>query len=108
MEKPAPSACAKPLPTWLRHSRNFFTSKKNGRSASRFLKRTAPMHIPSVIEKKRDGGELTADEISALIGAFTRGELPDYQMSALAMAIYFRGMTASETHHLTDAMMRSG
>src|SRR4051795_12804808 len=66
------------------------------------------MHVPTLIEKKRDGGELTAAEIKALIQDFTRGEMPDYQMSALAMAIFFRGMTASETQHLTDAMMRSG
>src|SRR3954470_17972815 len=66
------------------------------------------MHVPTLIEKKRDGGELTAAEIKALIQDFTRGEMPDYQMSALAMAIFFRGMTAAETQHLTDAMMRSG
>ena len=66
------------------------------------------MHVPTLIEKKRDGGELTAAEIKALIHDFTRGDMPDYQMSALAMAIFFRGMTAGETQHLTDAMMRSG
>jgi pyrimidine-nucleoside phosphorylase len=66
------------------------------------------MHVPTLIEKKRDGGELSADEITSLIDAFTRGEVPDYQMSAWAMAVFFRGMTASETQHLTDAMMNSG
>ncbi len=66
------------------------------------------MHVPSLIEKKRDGGELTANEIQALIAGFTGGEVTDYQMSALAMAIFFRGMTEAETWHLTDAMMRSG
>ena len=66
------------------------------------------MHVPTLIEKKRDGAELTGAEIKALIQNFTRGDMPDYQMSALAMAIFFRGMTASETQHLTDAMMRSG
>jgi pyrimidine-nucleoside phosphorylase len=66
------------------------------------------MHVPSLIEKKRDGGKLTAEEIKALIEGFTDGEIPDYQMSAWAMAVFFRGMTATETKHLTDAMMNSG
>ena len=66
------------------------------------------MHIPSLIEKKRDGGELTANEIQAIITGFTCGEVPDYQISALAMAIFFRGMTDAETWQLTEAMMRSG
>ncbi len=66
------------------------------------------MHIPSLIEKKRDGAAFTDAEIASLIAAFTRGEMPDYQMSALAMAIFFRGMTAAETQQLTSAMMHSG
>ena len=66
------------------------------------------MHIPSLIEKKRDGDELTTNEIREIIGGFTRGEIPDYQMSALAMAIFFRGMTDAETWQLTEAMMQSG
>jgi pyrimidine-nucleoside phosphorylase len=66
------------------------------------------MHIPSLIEKKRDGHALTADEIKKLIADFTFGEIPDYQMSAWAMAVFFRGMTAAETRHLTEAMIHSG
>src|SRR5437868_1779099 len=66
------------------------------------------MHIPSLIEKKRDGHALTAEEIKTLITDFTFGDVPDYQMSALAMAVFFKGMTPAETHHLTEAMMRSG
>jgi pyrimidine-nucleoside phosphorylase len=66
------------------------------------------MHIPALIEKKRDGEELSGDEIKSLIDAFTDGEIPDYQMSAWAMAVFFRGMTDAETQHLTDAMMNSG
>jgi pyrimidine-nucleoside phosphorylase len=66
------------------------------------------MHTPSLIEKKRDGAELDAEEIESLITAFTRGEVADYQMSAWAMAVFFRGMTPRETQHLTIAMMRSG
>ncbi len=66
------------------------------------------MHVPSLIEKKRDGGELTQAEIRDLIEEFTKGAVPDYQMSSWAMAVFFRGMTARETKDLTDAMMRSG
>lgn len=61
-----------------------------------------------VIEKKRDGGTLDEAEIRAFVKGFTDGTIPDYQMSALAMAVFFRGMTAEETAVLTDAMMRSG
>lgn len=66
------------------------------------------MHVPTLIEKKRDGQELSAQEINDLISGFTSGEIPDYQMSAWAMAVSFRGMTAAETQHLTTAMMESG
>src|SRR5438445_4364189 len=66
------------------------------------------MHVPALIEKKRDGQELSADEIKSLIADFTLGEIPDYQMSAWAMAVYFRGMTPAETDHLTEAVMHSG
>ncbi|MDD4102445.1 MAG: thymidine phosphorylase [Kiritimatiellae bacterium] len=61
-----------------------------------------------VIERKRDGLELSEDEIRAFIAGFTSGTIPDYQMSALAMAVFFRGMSRPETAALTDAMMRSG
>jgi pyrimidine-nucleoside phosphorylase len=66
------------------------------------------MHVPSLIEKKRDGHPLTTKEIQSLVEEFTLGEIPDYQMSALAMAVYFQGMSPAETYHLTDAMMQSG
>ncbi len=61
-----------------------------------------------VIERKRDGHALEEGELRAFVAGYTRGEIPDYQMAALAMAIYFRGMTDDETAVLTDAMMRSG
>ncbi len=61
-----------------------------------------------VIEKKRDNAELSEAEIRAFIAGFTSGQIPDYQMAALAMAIFFRGMSDAETATLTDAMMRSG
>lgn len=66
------------------------------------------MHIPSLIERKRDGLELSGEEIAEFIRAFTKGDVPDYQASAWAMAVYFRGMTPTETRHLTRAMMESG
>lgn len=66
------------------------------------------MHVPTLIEKKREGAELTAEEIAYLISGFTRGEIADYQMSAWAMAVFFRGMTLAETQYLTKAMMESG
>src|SRR6266850_2253208 len=66
------------------------------------------MHVPSLIEKKRDGHALTTKEIKNLVDDFVLGDVPDYQMSALAMAVFFKGMTSAETHHLTEAMMRSG
>jgi len=61
-----------------------------------------------VIEKKRDGRPLSDEEIEWFIGGFTRGEIPDYQMAALAMAICLRGMTTQETVAFTRAMVRSG
>ncbi|MFP6874834.1 MAG: thymidine phosphorylase [Verrucomicrobiales bacterium] len=66
------------------------------------------MHIPSIIERKRDGKTLTEPEIKSLIDGFTSGDIPDYQMSALAMAIYFNGMDSNETVSLTRAMLASG
>lgn len=65
-------------------------------------------HIPSLIETKRDGGTLDAQEISALVGGYVRGDVPDYQMAAFAMAVFFRGMNAKETTALTLQMRDSG
>jgi len=61
-----------------------------------------------VIRKKRDGMELSRDEIEGLVNAYTKGEIPDYQVSAWLMAVVLRGMTRPETTALTDAMLRSG
>jgi pyrimidine-nucleoside phosphorylase len=67
------------------------------------------MLLPAqIIQKKRDGHALTEEEIRFVIDGFTRGELPDYQMAALAMAICFRGMNFDETMWLTRAMVESG
>jgi len=61
-----------------------------------------------VIRKKRDGLELSRGEIEGLVNAYTKGEIPDYQVSAWLMAVVLRGMTRPETAALTDAMLRSG
>ncbi len=61
-----------------------------------------------LLDKKREGHALGSAEIREFVEGYTKGEIPDYQMAALAMAICCRGMTARETADLTDAMMRSG
>ena len=61
-----------------------------------------------LIQKKRDGGELTDAELSGLVLAYARDEIPDYQMAAFCMAVYFKGLSHAETHALTDAMVQSG
>lgn len=66
------------------------------------------MHIPTLIAKKREGEELKAEQITALIEGFVSGEVADYQMSAFAMAVFFKGMSALETAALTKAMIASG
>lgn len=66
------------------------------------------MRMIDILERKRDGAELTKAEIDWLIEGYTDGALPDYQMSALLMAILLRGMTRAEISQLTQAMVRSG
>lgn len=66
------------------------------------------MRMVDLIEKKRDGHELTKEEIVYVIKGYTDGTIPDYQMSAFQMAVYFQGMTAGETAELTMAMVESG
>jgi pyrimidine-nucleoside phosphorylase len=61
-----------------------------------------------LIERKRDGEELAADEIRELVLAYARGEVPDYQMAAFSMAVHFRGLSRDETAALTDALIGSG
>ncbi len=66
------------------------------------------MQTVELIKKKRDGGELSTEEIEWLVQGFTRGDIPDYQCAALLMSIVWRGMNARETADLTLAMARSG
>ncbi len=66
------------------------------------------MRMYDIIIKKRNGLELTKEEIDFMIEGYTRGDIPDYQMSALMMAIYFKGMNEEETVNLTMAMAHSG
>ena len=61
-----------------------------------------------LIQRKRDGGALSAEEISELVLGYARDEVPDYQMSAFLMAVFFRGLSSAETYALTDALIRSG
>ena len=66
------------------------------------------MRMNDLIQKKRDGGALSREEIRWMIEGYTKGDIPDYQMSAMCMAIYFRGMDMEETYELTMAMLDSG
>src|SRR4029450_6813545 len=66
------------------------------------------IHAAELIQRKRDGGELGRDELSELVLAYAHGAVPDYQMSAFCMAVYFRGLNGDETFALTDAMIKSG
>jgi pyrimidine-nucleoside phosphorylase len=66
------------------------------------------MRAVDIIHKKRNGGSLTSEELSFLIHGYCQGDIPDYQMSAWAMAVFFRGMNAQETADLTLAMAQSG
>jgi pyrimidine-nucleoside phosphorylase len=66
------------------------------------------IHPAELIQRKRDGGELAAGELAELVLAYGRGDVPDYQMAAFCMAVYFRGLSSAETFALTDAMIRSG
>ena len=65
-------------------------------------------HILEILRKKRNGLELSLEEIEHLVHGHTRGEIPDHQAAAWLMAAHVRGLSRAETAHLTDAMLRSG
>ena len=66
------------------------------------------MRTVDLIQRKRDGEELSPEEIDFLVGGYTSGDIPDYQMSAFLMAVFFSGMTDREVGRLTECMLRSG
>jgi pyrimidine-nucleoside phosphorylase len=66
------------------------------------------IHVAELIQRKRDGGELADEEIAELVDGYGRGAVPDYQLAAFCMAVFFRGLTPRETFALCDAMVRSG
>src|SRR6202048_1150004 len=66
------------------------------------------MRTVDLIHKKRDGGELTAEEISYLVESYNTGEIPDYQISAFLMAVYFAQMSDREVSAMTDSIVRTG
>jgi pyrimidine-nucleoside phosphorylase len=66
------------------------------------------MRAVDLIRRKRDGGALSKEEMSFLVGGYVRGSVPDYQMASFLMAVYHRGMTDEETIGLTEAMLSSG
>src|SRR6266511_1447187 len=77
-------------------------------SRSSSTDRPRVVHAAELIRRKRDGERLAADEIAELVLAYARGDVPDYQLAAFCMAVYFRGLNGAETFALTDAMIRSG
>jgi pyrimidine-nucleoside phosphorylase len=66
------------------------------------------VHAVELIERKRNGEELSAADVREFIAAYVRGDVPDYQASAFLMAVWFRGLSPAETYAMTDAMVRSG
>jgi pyrimidine-nucleoside phosphorylase len=66
------------------------------------------IRVPELIERKRDGGELSAEELAELMLGYAEGEIPDYQLAAFCMAVFFRGLSSTETYALTDALIRTG
>jgi len=66
------------------------------------------MRVPELIQRKRDGEELDQEELAFLVEGYMRGEIPDYQISAFLMAVFFKGLTEAETDNLTGLMIASG
>jgi thymidine phosphorylase len=99
-----PSASTIPMicHTFIGHDR------RDGISRRQDGRRGHVIRAADLIERKRDGEEHSPEEIAALVAGFASGEIPDYQMAAWCMAVYFRGLSGRETHALTEAFIRSG
>ena len=93
---------------WARDLPEDFDGPLEGSPGPRHLRGDEVIRPAELIERKRNGEELAADEIAELILGYARGEIPDYQLAAFCMAVYFKGLNAAETYALTDAMIRSG
>jgi len=78
------------------------------KKSSSLNKKETEVPYAQLIEKKRDGAEFSQEEIRRIVDAILDGEIPDHQLSALCMAIYFKGMSAQEMAHLAEEMMLSG
>src|ERR1051326_3158032 len=66
------------------------------------------MRIVDLIRTKRDGGELSREQIEAIVGGYTRGDIPDYQMASFLMAVLLKGMSGAKLAALTETMLHSG
>src|SRR2546430_7947717 len=66
------------------------------------------IRVPELVERKRDGRELYAEALAELMLGYAEGLIPDYQLAAFCMAVFFRGLTSAETYAMTDALIRTG
>src|SRR5205823_11615589 len=88
-----------------RMARRKAAAQGHSRPADRRALTIRPVEL---IERKRDGGELSAAELQELMLGYARDEIPDYQLAAFSMAVFFRGLTSAETYALTEAMIKTG
>ena len=95
-------------PTSARRSTRGSAASRPARRARDVVPGVVTIRPAELIQRKRDGHELSAEEMSELVLGYARGEVPDYQMAAFCMAVYFKGLSSAETFALTDAMIRSG
>lgn len=93
---------------FVRHAQSSFENKKEPDRTRLLTKEAIKMRMYDLITKKKQGNSLTKEEIDFMIAGYTKGEIPDYQMSAMMMAICFQGMSEEETLYLTLAMRDSG
>src|SRR3990170_4562002 len=94
--------------TFIGHDRRHERAARQDGRTRRAPWSGAVIRAAELIERKRNGEELSAEEIAGLVLGYASGEIPDYQMAAWCMAVFFRGLTGKETYALTDAFIRSG